>query len=211
MYTEHTNIIEKAKEYVNQLMIPLENHYYHQYHHALDVLERAAYLWKKEGLNSEELEMLSLAAIFHDTGFVIRYKDNEEIWAKIARNFLKSLLYPEEKIQVIEKIILATIPWSTPTNIYEEIIKDADLDNLWREDFFQKWSALKKELESINKIKILDPDWQHGYITLLNNHKYYTQTQLEERLKKKEQNKKTVEENLENISQWNDIKVYKYL
>jgi predicted metal-dependent HD superfamily phosphohydrolase len=61
---------------------------------------------------------------------VIQYEDNEEIGAKIARNFLKSMLYPEEKIKIIEKIILATKPDSKPHNIYEEVIKDADLDNL---------------------------------------------------------------------------------
>jgi hypothetical protein len=40
------------------------------------------------------------------------------------------MLYPEEKIEKIEKIILATRVSHNPTNIYEEIIKDADLDNL---------------------------------------------------------------------------------
>jgi hypothetical protein len=40
------------------------------------------------------------------------------------------MLYPEEKIEKIEKIILATRVSHTPKNIYEEIIKDADLDNL---------------------------------------------------------------------------------
>jgi hypothetical protein len=40
-------------------------------------------------------------------------------------------LYPRDKIKLIEEIILATsLDYKTPKNIYEQIIKDADLDNL---------------------------------------------------------------------------------
>jgi hypothetical protein len=38
------NIIEHSKKYVNELLIPLENHYYHEFNHALEVMKRAAYL-----------------------------------------------------------------------------------------------------------------------------------------------------------------------
>jgi HD superfamily phosphodiesterase len=75
--------------------------------------------------------MIGLAGIFHDTGYIIQYNDNEVIGAKIAQNYLKSILYPNDKIKLIEKIILATdIDYTEPKNIYEKIIKDADLDNL---------------------------------------------------------------------------------
>lgn len=205
------DIILASKEYVNGLLIPLENHYYHQYNHALEVMERAMYLWEKEWLNEEELEMLGLAWLFHDTGFVIQYEDNEEIGAKIARNFLKSMLYPEEKIKIIEKIILATKPDSKPHNIYEEVIKDADLDNLWREDFFQKWDKLKLELESIKNIKILDPDWQHGSIAFLKSHKFYTRTQNKERWEKKELNTKILEKLVQELDEKEKVKVYNYM
>jgi hypothetical protein len=41
------------------------------------------------------------------------------------------MLYPDEKIEIIEKIIMATIPtYKNPKNILEKIIKDADLDYL---------------------------------------------------------------------------------
>jgi len=37
-------LIENAKKYVNKLLLPLEDHYYHSYSHAIDVMERAVYL-----------------------------------------------------------------------------------------------------------------------------------------------------------------------
>jgi hypothetical protein len=42
------NILTNAKKYVNKLMMPLENHYYHSYDHALEVMSRAIYLSKQE-------------------------------------------------------------------------------------------------------------------------------------------------------------------
>jgi HD superfamily phosphodiesterase len=128
---ENNIVIQRAMNYVNQLLISLENHYYHHYEHALDVMQRAVYLAKKEGLNEQEIEILALSALFHDTGFIIQYDKNEPIGAKIAQNYLKMMMYDRNKIELIEEIILATDPdYKTPKNIYEKIIKDADLDNL---------------------------------------------------------------------------------
>jgi len=171
-----------AKNFINKLLLPLENHYYHNYNHALDVMQRAVYLGIKEWLNEDELEIIALASIFHDTWFVIKYDKNEYIWAKIARNYLKSILYPENKIEQIEQIILATDPdYKEPKNIYEKIIKDSDLDNLWWEDFFEKWKKLKKELEMIKNIKIKDSTWKHWSLVLLNEHKFFTETAKREK------------------------------
>lgn len=189
---ENSKIVNSVARYVSRLLLPLENHYYHHYDHALDVKERAIYLWKKEKVSKEELEILSIAALFHDTGFVIQYDDNEVIWAKIARNFLKTVLFPEKKIQMVEEIILATRPaYKKPKNILEKIIKDADLDNLWRNDFFEKWNNLKKELEMIKDIKIKEPDWHHSSIDILYD-EYYTETQRKERGIKRKQNSEKV-------------------
>jgi len=52
------NIIDEAKDYINKLLTSLDDMYYHQYEHTLDVYERATYLGKKEGLSDEEIEFL---------------------------------------------------------------------------------------------------------------------------------------------------------
>jgi len=174
-------LISDIKQYVSYLMVPLENLYYHHYEHALSVMERSVYLGTMEGCSSDEIEILAIAALFHDTGFIIEYDENEVFWAKIAKNYLKTILYPEEKIKLIENIILATIPEKKPCSLLEEIIKDADMDNLWREDFFDTWEKLKRELELIKQIKIKDPDWHHASLSLISKHKFYTQTQKSER------------------------------
>jgi len=195
----YDKLITDAKKYVNSILMPLENYYYHQYEHALDVMIRSIYLAQKEGLNDDETEILALAGLFHDTGFTIKYDDNEYVWAKIAQNFLKSKLYPPDKIELVEKVIIATNPlYTEPKNIYEKIIKDADLDNIWREDFFDKWEKLKKELETIKKIKIKDPDWHHSSLDFLWNHKFYTKTQEMERWVIKRKNEELLKNMVKN-------------
>jgi len=194
------DIVKQCRDYVNVLLLPLENHYYHHFNHALEVSSRAVYLWKKEWLSNEKLEILAISWLFHDTGFIIQYDNNEFIWAKIARNFLKTMLYPEKNIEIIERIIMATMPsYKKPKDILEEIIKDADLDYLWSDKFFTNANKLKAEVEAIKNIKILDPDWQHWSIKFLHEHKYYTLTQKKERWAKKHENEKTLEEMLKEL------------
>lgn len=191
-------LIQDAKKYVNKLLFPLENHYYHSYEHSIDVMTRAVYLAKKEWLNDSDTEILALAWLFHDTWFIIQYDKNEPIWAKIAKNYLKSILYPDDKIELIENIILATDPlYKDPKNYYEEIIKDADMDNLWRDDFIIKNNDIKKELEIVKKIKIKDPEWKHASVELLREFKYKTISQKLERDKKKVENLKKMIHELE--------------
>lgn len=174
-------LIKDIKNYVNYIVLPLDRLYYHQYDHALEVMNRAIYLWEKEWVQEYELEILAIAGLFHDTGFVIQYDDNEYIGAKIAKNYLRALLYPEERIKVIESLILATSPKAEPKTLLEKIMKDADLDNLGREDFLERWARLKHELEVIKNIRIKDPEWRHASLDLIEGHTFYTSTQIKER------------------------------
>ncbi len=199
---QNIKLINRAKRYVNKLLVPLEQHYYHSYNHAIEVMDRSIYLAKKEGLSEEDTEMLALAWLFHDTWFIIQYDKNEPIWAKIAANYLKSILYPEDRIKIIERLILATDPdYKTPVDIYETIIKDADMDNLWRDDFIEKAHKLKKEIEIIKDIKIKDPDWNHGLVDLLKEHQYKAFTQKVERDSKKNENLRKMLHELEHNDQ----------
>lgn len=187
--------VKSAMSYVNNILLPLDEHYYHHYNHALDVMYRAIYLWEKEWVSDEDIEILILAALFHDTWFIIQYEDNEEFWAKVASNYLKTILYPKAKISKIEDLIMSTSPYYTePDDILESIIKDADIDNIWREDFFEKWDELRKETETIKNIKIKNPDWHHSSLDFIYNSSFHTKTQKEERWKQKEINLKKLEE-----------------
>ena len=197
-----SNIVLKAKEYVKLFLVNIDEkhwYYYHNLGHTLDVFERASYLAKKEWLNEELIELIQIAALFHDTWFKKQYDKNEVIWAQIAEEFLKENNFPEDKIDIVKNIILATIPTKEPMSHLEEIIKDADMDNLWREDFIDKNENLYKELKIIKKLYINKKTWLENTLKLLQNHKFYTETEIQERFEQFEQYKKELENRLKNI------------
>lgn len=82
-----------------------------------------------EKINDEETVDLLIAALFHDVGFIKAYNGNEIFSAEIARAWLEKEGHPEARIIRVEELILATVPFTTPKNLLEKIIQDADLDN----------------------------------------------------------------------------------
>ena len=182
-------VVIESKKYVNNLFIPInDNLFFHKFEHSLEVAYRAVELWMKEWLWREKLEILAISGIFHDSGFSVQYDNNEIIWAEIAENFLKNFWYNKEKINIIKNVIIATILEREPNNILEEIIKDADLDNLWRDDFFEKALDIKREIEKNKNIKLKKQTWYKNVLELIYKQKFYTKTENKERLLKKIEN-----------------------
>ena len=97
------SLVEQAKEYIFPLLEKYcKNYPYHNPTHTELVYTRASYLGLAENVNSEDLEDLQLACIFHDTGFTEQYEKNEFIGARIARKWLEEKNHPKERIEKIE-------------------------------------------------------------------------------------------------------------
>ena len=190
-----SNTVLKAKEYVSKLISPLKEKWYefHNLDHTLSVYKRASYLAIQEWLDEEMQEIVQLAALFHDTWFVKQYDNNEPIWAEIAEKWLKEQNYPEDKIDIIKQTILATIPDDKePESILQKIIKDADLDNLWNKSFTRCNLKLKQELENIKWLNISVNERLKNTYNFISWLKFHTQTQIKERQKTFEENKKVL-------------------
>lgn len=130
---------------------------------------------------------LIIAALFHDTGFTKAYKNNEAIGAEIAREWLIAQGFPEDRIHKIERIILATVLFSTPETLAEKIIQDADLDNLGRADCFKKTEAYRKELEKYSEGHD-DMKFFAFTETLLKRFRFHTTVSKKDRQAKLEEN-----------------------
>ena len=198
-------ILIKSIKFVKKLISEVEKQLiFHKFEHNLEVASRAVYLWEKEWLKEEDLELLAISWIFHDSGFSVKYNSNEEVWAEIAEKFLKEFWYPKEKIEIIKNIIIATKINIEPKNILEKIIKDADLDNLWRDDFLNKSDEIKKEIENNtnyqnwDNIKLDKKVFLKSTLCLIKNHKFYTETAINERQKNKLNNIKILEKKVNN-------------
>ena len=140
-------IVINAYKHILQLLRQVNHFPYHNIGHTLDVFRRARELGIAENISDEEMEDLLIGALFHDTGFIVAYAKNEPIGAQIARAWLEKHAHPEARIARVERIILATVLFAQPQSILEEIIQDADLDNLGRTDGLDKTARYAEELE----------------------------------------------------------------
>ncbi len=195
-----SDIVINAKNYVKNLLIKKwiteDNwYYYHNWNHTKTVFEEVIKLWDQEMLNEEYKEILQLAALFHDVWFIEQYDNNEYIWANIAEEWLKKHNYPKDKIDIVKQTILATIVWYKPKNLLEQIIKDADLYNLWSNSFIDCWNKLRKELEEIKWIKFSDEDRKKYSSNFISNFEFYSNSWKKLRKKYLEKNKQKMLEN----------------
>jgi len=147
---------------------------YHSIEHTLNVEQAVLKYAKLEGLDKGCIFRLQTAAIFHDAGFLIEYKDNEHIGVKILNKYAYEFGYSDIDLKVIEKIILATNNRVEPQTLSEKIMCDADHDYLGRQDYHHVAKKLYDELAIYDR-KLAPKEWIEMQINYLENkHKYYT-------------------------------------
>jgi uncharacterized protein len=160
---------------------------YHNADHAKDVYQAAQHIGEAEGIAGNELKLLLTAAYYHDSGFLVKADGHEEESCRIAREALPAYGYTPDEIDRICGMIMATRLPQSPTNQLEEILADADLDNLGRDDFFT--ISHKLYLESLFFGKVNDEnEWNRQQIDFIKNHQYFTKTAINLRQAKKDAN-----------------------
>jgi len=150
-----------------------EEYSYHNPEHTIDVFEKALEIGRYERCTPEELDWLSAAALWHDTGYINKYKHHEEESCRLATVYLPEYGYSKAEIDTICNMIMATKIPQKPVNKLEEIIADADLEYLGTANYPVKSEQMYREL------KTLDPDltkekWVEMQKTFLSNHQYFT-------------------------------------
>lgn len=161
--------------------------HYHSIEHTRDVVKAVERIALSENVTDEGLFLLKTAATYHDAGFVEQYDKNEPVGVRMAAEILPKYGYTPEHIEIIENLIYVTSVPHKPTNLLEEIICDADLDYLGRDDFHEIADRLRLELREHGKINS-DRQWDEIQIKFLGQHTYFTETSINTRRQKKLQN-----------------------
>jgi predicted metal-dependent HD superfamily phosphohydrolase len=175
-------------EIIKKLTEGLQAHLlYHSVEHTKDVVRSVERIAFQEGITDEGLFLLKTAALFHDAGFLKQYDSNEAIGAKMAADMLPKYGYTEQHIKTIVELIHVTEIPHKPLNHLQEIMCDADLDYLGRNDFQVIADNLKAELKTMNKINS-DRKWDENQVRFLNQHTYFTPSAIKSRALKKQEN-----------------------
>ncbi len=156
---------------------------YHTIDHIRDVVEQAERIAKKEKIEKSIIDDIKLAAWLHDVGYIWEPLRHEARGAEYATSILTEMKFPKSKINLITGMIMATKIPQSPKNIYEEIICDADLDYLGREDYAVNSNGLLQEIELSKKLN--KKDWLTLQTNFLIQHNYFTKASQKLRSPKK--------------------------
>jgi uncharacterized protein len=150
--------------------------YYHSPEHTIDVYNATIRLAKMEKVTGHDLLLLKTAALYHNSGLTVKYKEHEIVSIQIASKHLPEFGYEPQDIDLICSLIASTrLPHNATTKL-EEIICDADLDYLGRDDFFMIAHKLRYEWEELGYLHSTLKEWYQIQINFLSEHKYFTES-----------------------------------
>jgi len=150
--------------------------FYHGLHHTQDVLKMAVEIATSEGIRGRELKLVKTAALFHDAGFVKnKHAGHEHEGCLMCLAYLPGFGYTAADIEIICGMIMATKIPQSPQNLLEQIICDADLDYLGREDFTKVGNSLFEELKLYHLIGD-EQAWNRLQVNFLSAHRFHTRT-----------------------------------
>jgi predicted metal-dependent HD superfamily phosphohydrolase len=179
-------IVEKMRRELPEYVV------YHSVEHTLDVHQAAIRLAGLEGLDEASTRLVSAAALLHDSGITVSFKNHEDISADIAEKYLPSFGFKPEEIEKIKQMIITTKLPQSATTIEAQILCDADLDYLGRGDFFIIGQKLRLEWElSGNKINLCE--WYIIQMDFLKKHQYFTESARKLREQRKQENLMEIE------------------
>ncbi len=181
-------ILEKIQRELNPDLV------YHNLDHTLDVLNSATIIAEHENISGNDLILLKTAAVYHDSGMLLRYIGHEEASVEIIKEVLPRFEYSDEDIDKIADMIMTTkLPQGAQTFL-SQILCDADLEYLGREEYFMTSLQLRHEwiTQNVKKLSILE--WYQLQVDFLGSHEFYTQEARKMRQKYKEENLRQVKE-----------------
>lgn len=176
MTPSSNHIIEKAENYIADFFrknIGAE-YVYHDWQHTENVVEAVKELGTGLGLDIKEIEMLQVAAWFHDSGYDKGAEGHEERGSEYAEQFLKKYKYSTDYIATVKRLIMATkIPYQ-PVDVLEEVICDADLSHLGKKVYWDRCGRVRQELLITKSIVMSEQEWVDFELDFLNRHRYFT-------------------------------------
>ena len=173
--------VNQVRDHVSKIFrdnSPPEN-VYHNIGHTSDVVAAAKEIAHAEGTTDDDLELILIAAWFHDLGYIKTCEGHEKLSIEYAQNFLKSNNYPEDKIQKISTLIDATRMPQSPKNKLGEILCDADLHHLGTNRTELIGDLYRLEMEKRSEMVCTDEEWLETSINFFNQHNFFTNYAIE--------------------------------
>ncbi len=154
--------LEKIKQYVSSLFDEKldPNYTYHDIDHTLMVFDSVTDIAKKSNIDGNDLLILQVAALFHDSGFIYGAKDHEKNSINLTKSYLTRAGYEPQFIDKVCECIAATQIGANTTDTLALILQDADMSGLGNINHSVITERLRKELNNTSDKKFSKKEWR---------------------------------------------------
>jgi predicted metal-dependent HD superfamily phosphohydrolase len=172
----HTKLIEKTRSYITALFeqedkVELT---FHNFAHTQEVVARVEQLAQVAGLPQKDIEILVLAAWFHDIGYLYGYSKHEAKSILLAQAFFNTQNVPTAMLEKIIACIEATEVGIAPKSRLQALLKDADLAYGCTEYFFERGPLLRQEWSYCLSKDYSNQQWENIQYHFICNVKFWS-------------------------------------
>lgn len=172
-----TDIVQQAAAYVKQLFEAADtgNLYFHSLEHTQNVVDHALEIGQLEHVTAQELEILQIAAWFHDVGHLNGPAQGHELRSvEAARMFFANVSIDDQVfIQRVTDAIMATKMPHVPNDKLGEIMCDADVYHFGTEDFKETNKRVRKEIRKRDYPAMVS-NWPQRTLKLLESQHFFS-------------------------------------
>jgi predicted metal-dependent HD superfamily phosphohydrolase len=165
---------------------------YHSIDHTRTVVSVFKEIGAASNLSEKEMELGTIAAWFHDTGYSRKCAMHEYESISIFDENCKKGDFTDEEVAMIHSLILSTKMPQKPKSEVEKALCDADLHHLGTDSFYDLSKALKKEIENDIKYDIPKEKWNRDTYYFVREHNFFTKYAKEKFDPKKEENTRLI-------------------
>ncbi len=172
-----TDLVQQASSYVRRLFDEADtgNLYFHSLEHTQNVVAHAIEIGRLERVTGEELEILQVAAWFHDVGHLNGPAQGHELRSVEALGqFMQHQGVSDGVlIQRITDAIMATRMPHVPNDKLGEIMCDADVYHFGTDDFKETNKRVRKEMKKRDLPAVVN-NWPQRTLKLLETQRFFS-------------------------------------
>ena len=169
-------IIKDAEVFITRLLLneTPEGYTFHTLDHTLDVVKNADLIGAKENLTEDEMNILRIAAWFHDSGYLKKYNGHEAESVKMAEKFLEIHEIDKKMQEIVAESIMATTYPQNPQSRIAKVLCDADFMHLGMDNYFEQAEKLRDEQKTAGIHKFKKNEFDLKSIQLFERHNWHT-------------------------------------
>ena len=169
-------LVKEAQEYVTAIFnkeLPAKLTY-HSLRHTEAVVKECRILAAAAALSADDTEALLLAAWFHDTGYLDVYDGHEFRSMERAAAWLTERGAAADRVEFVKSLIESTHRDVACQSPLQELLVDADMSNLARDDFRSSAELLRTEWELVLGKTYSNTEWAELQLNFMLEHKYHS-------------------------------------